>query len=61
MSIRHVRRPYRNPRVRLVRPKTFKTEESAKAYAEKQGIKSYDIVNIKNDEANTKKLKVVPK
>jgi hypothetical protein len=42
------------------RPKTFKTEEAAKAYAEKKGIKDYNIVNLKSKESKVKKLKVVP-
>lgn len=49
------------PRYRAKRPKTFKTEEAAKKWADEQGIKKYDIVNIKSPEAETKKLKVVPK
>jgi hypothetical protein len=43
------------------RVKTFKTEEAAKAWAEKQGIKGYKLVNIKSPESKTKKIKVVPK
>jgi len=46
----------RRPRAR---PKTFKTKELAKAWAEKQGIKKYKLVNIKSPEAKTKKVKVV--
>ena len=41
------------------RPKTFKTEEAAKAWAEKNKIKDYKLVNIKSKEAKTKKIKVV--
>ena len=48
----------RRPRAR---PKTFKTEEAAKAWAEKQGIKSYKFVNIKSPESKTKKIKIVAK
>lgn len=61
MSIRHNRDlRYRKPRGRKVKkPKTFKTEESAKAYAEKLGIKSYTLKNLKSSEANQKKLRIV--
>jgi len=38
-----------------VRPKTFKTEESAKAYAEKHGIKDFELAPAKKD----KKFKIV--
>lgn len=31
----------RRPLIRKSRPKTFNTEEKAKAYAEKEGIKKY--------------------
>ena len=46
----------RRARTRL---KTFKTEEAAKAWAEKQGIKDYELANIKSPESKTKKIKVV--
>ena len=35
------------PRGRARRPKTFKTEEAAKKYAESKGIKDYTLVNLK--------------
>jgi len=38
-----------------VRPRTFKTEESAKAWAEKNGIKDYSLEPAKKD----KKFKIV--
>ncbi len=47
------------PRFRKKRAKTFKTEDAAKKWAEAQGIKKYSLVNIKNDESNIKKLKIV--
>ena len=43
------------------RTKTFKTEEAAKAWAEKKGIKNYELVNIKSAESKIKKIKVVAK
>jgi len=48
-------------RTKRSRPKTFKTEESAKAFAEKQGIKDYQLVNLKSSASKTKKLKIVAK
>lgn len=41
---------------RKKRPKTFKTEEKAKAWAEKNKIKDYELVKIRED-----KIKVVEK
>ena len=43
------------------RPKTFKTEQAAKAYAEKHKIKDYKLINLKSEEAKVKKLKIVKK
>jgi len=47
-------------RVKKIKPKTFKTEASAKKYAEFKGIKNYELVNLRIGEGK-KKLKVVPK
>jgi len=57
------REKYRKTRTRRPRkrPKTFKTEEAAKKWAEKKGIKDYKLVNLKSPEAETKKIKVVKK
>ena len=41
------------------RPRTFKTEEAAKAWAEKQKIKNYKLENIKSSESKIKKIRVV--
>ena len=41
--------------------KTFKNEESAKKYAEKKGVKDYELVNLKSEENKRKKLKIVRK
>jgi hypothetical protein len=46
-------------RIKVNKPKTFKTEASAKKYAEFQGLKSYDLVNLKI--GDKKKLRVVSK
>jgi len=49
-------------RKRLPRPKTFKSEESAKAWAEAQGIKNYELKNLRSPESKTKKIRVdIPK
>jgi hypothetical protein len=54
--------PERTPvRRERARPKTFKTEEAAKAWAEKQGLKDYKIVNLKSSESKEKKLKIISK
>jgi hypothetical protein len=59
MSIRAYRRPYVKPRNRLTRAKTFSSEESAKAYAEKEGIKKFTLENLKNPESKVMKLRIV--
>ena len=48
------------PRYRKKRPKTFKSEEAARAWAERQGIKNYKLVNLRSPEAKDKKIRVVP-
>jgi hypothetical protein len=61
MSIRHDRDlRYRKSRNKtIVKPKTFKTEESAKKYADANGIKSYTLKNLKSSESSTKKLRII--
>ncbi|MFH1638683.1 MAG: hypothetical protein ABIB71_09730 [Candidatus Woesearchaeota archaeon] len=56
----HLRKIRDASRARAKRPKTFKSEESAKAWAEKKGIKKYELVNLKNYWRNEKKIRVVP-
>jgi len=46
-------------RVERSRAKTFKSEESAKSWAEKKGLKDYKLVNLKSPEGNTKKIRVI--
>ncbi|MDD4877755.1 MAG: hypothetical protein PHO02_01815 [Candidatus Nanoarchaeia archaeon] len=46
-------------RKRSLRSRTFKTEEAAKAYAEKQGIKKFEIANLRGEFSKEKKLKLV--
>lgn len=50
------RTPVRRPRKRT---RTFKSEEAAKAWAEKQGIKNYKLVNLRGPFSKEKKIKVV--
>jgi hypothetical protein len=51
-----IKNPTRN---RKPRPRTFKSEESAKAWAEKQGIKDYTLQNLRISDKD-KKIRVVP-
>jgi hypothetical protein len=61
MSIRHDRdMRYRKSRNKTItRPKTFKTEEAAKKYAEANGVKKYTLENIKSIDSNSKKIRIV--
>ncbi|MFH1455725.1 MAG: hypothetical protein ABIF40_02130 [archaeon] len=45
-------------RKRALRPKTFKTEEAAKDWAETQGIKNYELKNLKSTDSQTKKIRI---
>jgi len=61
MSIRH-NRDLRYPKSRnnvIKGAKTFKTEDSAKIYADKQGIKKYTLKNLKSPESKVKKIKII--
>lgn len=42
-----------------VRPKTFKTEDAANTWAEKQGIKKFSLENLKSPESAEQKIRVV--
>lgn len=44
---------------RVVRPKTFSSEESAKAWADANRIKDYELKNLKSSASSTKKIQVV--
>jgi hypothetical protein len=46
-------------RHRAKRPQTFHTEAKAKAWAEKKGIKKYDVVRLNN--GISRKVKIVVK
>jgi hypothetical protein len=48
-------------RNRKPRPKTFKSEEAARKYAEAKGLKNYELVDIAITRPNVKKLKIVLK
>ena len=57
-TLRKPRGPNRN---RSTRPKSFKSEENAKKWAESQGIKSYDLKNLRPEYASDKKIIVIKK
>lgn len=61
MSIRHDRdlRYKKSREKHTSRPKTFKTEESAKKYAELHGITGFKIENMKSETAKVKKLRLI--
>ncbi len=54
-------RVIRGGRKRAPRPKTFKTEEAAKKYAESNKIANYTLVNMKSESSKDKKIKIVSK
>ena len=43
------------------RPKSFKTEEAAKVWADKKGIKKYELENMKSPESRSKKIRIIVK
>ena len=47
------------PRRRKARPKTFKSEEAANAYAKANGIAKYSLENMRLDSASEKKVRIV--
>ncbi len=48
-------------RHRAVRPKTFKTEAAADAWAKANKIDKFELKNTKSTESSTKKIKVISK
>jgi hypothetical protein len=46
-------------RNRKARPKTFKTEASAHAYAKAQGLTGYKLENLRSSDTKNKKLRIV--
>jgi hypothetical protein len=62
MGIKHNREEViKRGRNRKTRPKTFKTEQAALAYAKANNIASYILKNLKNPESKSKKLIIVQK
>lgn len=55
---RKLRMKVNKGRERIKRPKTFKTEEAAKKYAEAKGIKNYQLVNLKSTASKQKKIRI---
>ena len=46
------------PRRRKARPKTFKSEESAHAYAKANSIAGYTLKNLKAESGSVKKIRI---
>ena len=44
-----------------VKPRSFKTEEAAHAYAKEHGTKDYTLRNLKSPESSTKKIRIEAK
>ena len=63
MSIRHDRDlRYRTSRNKCVsKPKTFKTEVSAAAWAKTHNVSDYTLVNLRSSAAKIKKLRILIK
>lgn len=55
----HLKSIKNDTRNRKKRPRTFKTEEAAKKWAEKNNIKKYELKNIRPEYKKDKKIKVV--
>lgn len=47
-------------RHRKKRPKTFKTEETAREWAKANDISDYELKNMKSEESSIKKIKIIP-
>ncbi len=47
------------PRNRKKRPKTFKSEESAKQWAEKNNVKDVSFYNLKSDSSSRSKIRLI--
>ncbi|MBI5393340.1 hypothetical protein HZA96_05715 [Candidatus Woesearchaeota archaeon] len=45
-------------RNRKARPRTFKTEAAAHAFAKEQGLESYKLENLKNTDTKDKKYRI---
>lgn len=58
-SATHLRNIRGATRKRAKRPRTFKSEKAAKAWAEKNKIKKFELVNLRGEHRTDKKIKVV--
>ena len=62
MGISHWREEViKRGRNRKQRPKTFKSEQAAVAYAKSNNIANYILKNLKNTEAKAKKIVIIQK
>ena len=60
MSIRHIRPILlKRGRNRTNRPKTFKSEDAAKAWAKDNGIAKFEIEDLSMPSSKTRKLRLV--
>ncbi|MDP3918825.1 MAG: hypothetical protein Q8Q35_02895 [Nanoarchaeota archaeon] len=59
-SATHLRKTRPENRLRKTRPKTFKSEETAKLWAEAQGITNYELKNLRISDKD-KKIQVLVK
>lgn len=57
-AVRRRRRLANKEKPKTKRPKTFKTEASAKKHAEEMGLKDYKIVDLRNPNSKDKKLRL---
>jgi len=46
-------------RNRVIRPKTFKSEEAANKWAEAEGLTNYSLENLKNEGNKEKKIRIL--
>ncbi len=54
----HLKKPRPATRQRKARPRTFKSEESARKWAESQGLKDFELKNLRIGEKD-KKIRVI--
>ena len=61
MSYRRDKKPVllNRGRNRKKRPKTFRSSEAAKKWADEKGLKKYELVEMKNPGSKKSKIKVV--
>lgn len=62
MTVSHKRdEVVKRGRNRKPRPKTFRTEQAAAAYAKSKNIESYILKNLKSQESKVKKIVIIRK